>query len=80
MRQLTAANVPFSFSYCTYNTTNRTSKGIKRVDKALLRTGLSPTISNKSEVLIGYSVQPDNQHRWFYAPLLLEFNGMTVKP
>jgi len=80
MRELTSLNIPFSFEYISCNTTTESSTGRKKVAKALLRTGLSREKSDKSEILIGYTIEPSEEPRWFYLPLLVSFNGITVKP
>jgi hypothetical protein len=80
MRELAKAGIPFSFEHYTYSATNGTTNGLKRVDKALLRAGMGQEYSNKSEVLIGYTIEPIAEARWFYLPLLVKFNGMNVIP
>lgn len=80
MGDLTRIGSPFSFEYITYNTSTNSSKGLRRVNNALLRTGYSRDKSDKSEVLVGYTIEPTGSPRWFYLPLLLTFNGMKVQP
>lgn len=80
MRELTAINVPFSMEFITYSDTTSSSKGLRRVSKALLRTGLSREKSDKSDILIGFTEEPEESPRWFYLPLLLKFNGIPVRP
>lgn len=80
MRQLTKANVPFSFSYIKCNESKGISGGVKNVDRALLRTGMSQEHSDKSEILIGYTTEPNGDNRWFYLPLLVMFNAIKVRP
>jgi hypothetical protein len=77
MRKLTALNIPFSFEYITYSDAKAQSNGKKVVNHALLRTGYSANISELSELLIGY-VNESNENRWFYLPLLIKFNGLTI--
>lgn len=80
MRKLTRIGSPFSFEYILCNTSSQSSDGLKSVSKALLRTGLSRDKSSKSEILIGYTVEPESAPRWFYLPLLISLNGMKVTP
>ncbi|WP_081819374.1 hypothetical protein [Maribacter sp. Hel_I_7] len=80
MRELTKIGAPFSFEYITFNSSKGYSEGTKKVAKALLRTGYSREQSDKSEILIGYTVEPETLPRWFYLPLLMKFNGMKVTP
>lgn len=80
MRNLTKIGSPFTFTFVSFNTSTNSSKGIVTVSNALLRVGLSREQSDKSEVLIGYTVEPEAKPRWFYLPLLLKFNGIKVIP
>ena len=80
MRELTKAGIPFSFEHITYNSTTNRTEGVRKVSSALLRTGMSQEYSDKSQVLIGYSIEPIGDYRWFYLPLLMKFNGMNVTP
>lgn len=79
MRTLTELGIPFTFSFITYNDTLGVSHGMKHVVKAQLRKGYRDDQSNKSNLLIGY-VNEHNKNRWFYLPLLMMFNGYTIKP
>ncbi|MFA9191147.1 hypothetical protein AAGV28_07160 [Flavobacterium sp. FZUC8N2.13] len=79
MRELTDKGIPFSFSFMSYNDTNGTSSGIKTVTNAQLRMGYRNDQSKKASILIGY-VNGQDGNRWFYLPLLLKFNGYTIKP
>jgi hypothetical protein len=79
MRQYTKAGVPFEFTYMSYNSTKGTTAGLKKIANAQLRKGYRNDQSDKSQVLIGY-VNGYGQNRWFYLPLLLSFNGYTIKP
>lgn len=79
MREMTKKGIPFSFSFMSYNATNGTSDGIKKVTNAQLRMGYRDDQSSKASVLIGY-VNAQDGNRWFYLPLLLKFNGYTVTP
>lgn len=79
MRRLTELGVPFTFSFLSYNATNRTTDGFKDVTKAQLRKGYRDDQSDKAAILIGY-VNSNDKSRWFYLPLLMKFNGYTIKP
>lgn len=79
MRELTTAGVPFSFSYYSFSANTGKSDGIKTVKNAILRTGLSKDKAGvKSVSLIGYTDLDTNQPRWFYLPLLRDFNNNTI--
>lgn len=79
MRQLTELGIPFTFSFLSYNGTTRTSDGFKDVTNAQLRKGYRDDQSDKADLLIGY-VNAQGGNRWFYLPLLIKFNGYTIKP
>ena len=79
MRELTQLGIPFSFEFVSYNSSNNTSDGIKRVVNAQLRKSYRSDQSDKSNVLIGY-VNGNDDNRWFYLPLLMKFNGYLIKP
>ena len=80
MRQLSELNIPFSFEFYSLNSTKDTSEGKKTVDKALLRLGLRKDQSSKSELLIAYTDYSTDKPRFFNLPLLMKFNGITIKP
>jgi hypothetical protein len=80
MRELTRANIPFSFGYIKYNETTATSGGYKNVPKGLLRPGYNKNTSKKANILIAYKDETTNKNRQFYMPLLLMFNGHPIIP
>lgn len=79
MRKLTELGIPFTFKFLSYNATTGASDGFKEVTNAQLRKGYRDDQSDKSNLLIGYVNQHDSS-RWFYLPLLIKFNGYTIKP
>lgn len=79
MRTLTDLGIPFTFKFLSYNATTGTSDGFKEVTNAQLRKGYRDDQSDKASILIGYVNQHDG-NRWFYLPLLIKFNGYTIKP
>ena len=79
MRKLTELGVPFTFSFLSYNDTTGTSEGFKSITNAQLRKGYREDQSDKAYILIGY-VNGMDKKRWFYLPLLIKFNGYTIKP
>lgn len=79
MRELTRIGAPFTFSFMSYSETKGESDGVKVVTNAQLRMGYRRDQSDKSGLLIGY-VNAHDGNRWFYLPLLLSFNGQTIKP
>lgn len=79
MRELSAGNIPFSFSFYTYSEQRYETKGIKRVNKALLRTGYTPKQSDKSEVLVAYYDVEEDKNGFAYLPLILTFNDNELQ-
>lgn len=79
MRLLTEHGIPFTFTFLSYNSTEGSSDGFKDIKNAQLRKGYRDDQSDKSQILIGYINEHDN-NRWFYLPLLMKFNGIQVKP
>ena len=55
MRESTKANIPFSFEYISCNETDATTDGLKKVQRALLRTGYSRSKGIKSQSLIAFT-------------------------
>lgn len=81
MRQLSAAGVPFSFEFYSWNDTKGVSEGHKVVTQALLRQGLRNDQSHLADILIAYTNHGNGEGaRFFYLPLLLKFNEYTIKP
>ncbi len=80
MRQMSESGIPFSFTFYSYDSTRRISSGIKHVEQALLRLGLRSDQSDKAYTLIAYYNYKENTNRFFNLPLLLEFNGIQIKP
>ena len=78
MRSRSDQNVPFSFTYLSCNTTDKSSKGLKRIENALLRTGFSREVSDKSEILIAYTDLSTNKPGFFYLPLLFKLNNTLL--
>lgn len=83
MRDLSNQNIPFSFGFITCNTSNKTSKGYKVIEKGMLRQGYRDNQSSKANTLIGYVDFKDNgveKNRQFHYALLMMFNGQIVQP
>lgn len=78
MRELSEAGVPFSMEFISHSRKAKSSNGVKRVEKAMLRTGLSEDHSDVSNILVAYTDLKDDEPRFFYAPLLLKFNDHII--
>lgn len=73
MRELTDNNIPFSFSFMSYNSTKGSTGGIKHVNRAELRSGYSSK-HDKSQQLLAYKDIDTGKNRNCYIPLILKFN------
>lgn len=78
MREATTSNVPFSFEYISCNETNATSEGLKRVERAVLRTGYSRAKGIKSQSLVAFTNLDTGKPGFFYIPLLMKYKGMLL--
>lgn len=70
MSVLTKVNAPFSITFLMYNRTKKVSNGFRFVERAILR----PSIKD-NPLLVAYTDLSDNSAKFFYLPLLLEFNN-----
>lgn len=80
MRQMSRDNVPFDIAFCTMNETEKKSAGLKTEKKVLLQTGYRRNQSKKNDILVSYLRADTGERRQFYLPLLMEFNGIKIKP
>lgn len=78
MREMTHAGMPFSFTYQSFNQTEGTSRGVKVVERAVLRKGYKNNQSDKSDMLIAYEEVDTGKKRQFYLPLLLKFEDICL--
>ena len=74
MKVLSEVDAPFSITFLTYNRTKRNSNGFRTVEGALLR----PALKN-NPMLVSYTDLSDNSAKFFYLPLLVEFNQNKIK-
>lgn len=78
MRELTAADQTFSFSFMSYNATADTSEGVVEVWRAKLRKKADAKTYRNADVLIPYYDCDKGEARQFYLPCLMSFNGEKV--
>ena len=78
MRKLTARNKPFSFSHATYNRDTNSSDGIRKVEKALLRSRTSNDEISHSDMKLFYREIDTRQQRNCWQVLIMTFNGQKV--
>lgn len=79
MRQLSEANIPFSFSFQPYSEKRDQGGAIKVVKKALLRQGYTAKQSKKSDSLIAYYDVENEKHGFCHLPLILTFNDYDLR-
>lgn len=79
MRELSRRNVPFSFSFMSYNETVRKSDGIITVRHARLRARAQEKHHKYAEIIEEYLNLDTGEPRHFYQPLLMSFNGQKVE-
>ncbi len=79
MRELSQQNVPFGFSFMSYNETAQKSKGIIEVRHARLRARAQAAHHRNAEIVEEYLDLDTGQPRHFYQPLLMTFNGQKVE-
>lgn len=79
MLELSKANIPFSMSFMSYNSTTQTSDGVTRVRHARLTARPKKEHHSLADIIEGYFNLDTGQPRWFYLPLLMEFNGQKIE-
>jgi len=81
MRELTAAGIPFSFEFLSYNGSKHESSGHKSIATAQLRLGLRNDQSSLANTLIAYTDHTSgDEPRFFHMALLMSLNGINIKP
>ena len=72
MKLLSEKNIPFSFSYTSYNQPKNTSEGVIKVHKALIR-------KQDASHLLQYFDTMQQLPKCCHIPLLMTFNGHQIK-
>lgn len=78
MNELSKDNIPFSIKFVSCDLTRNNSKGVKKYNNVVLRTGYSADKGIKSRSLIGFIDLDSNTNKWFYLPLLLNYNEYEI--
>lgn len=78
MRELTKKEVPFSFTFMSYDRTRGRSSGIVSVRRAKLRPRGKEKYNEFAELQEEYLDLDTNEPRRFWHPLLMTFNGKKV--
>lgn len=72
MKLLSEKNIPFSFSYSSYNQAKNTSEGVIKVHQALIR-------KQDAAHLLQYFDIKQQLPKCCHIPLLMTFNGYQIK-
>lgn len=75
MRRMSAEGKDFSFSFMSYNPTKGTSEGVVYVRRGILRKRETEARNRNAEYIEAYTDLETGEHRRFYQPLLMTFNG-----
>lgn len=78
MRQLSKENVPFSFSFMSYNSSAGTSEGVVYVRHGRCLQRESERYNRHAEEMERYMDLDSMEPRRFWHPLLMTFNGEKV--
>ncbi|MBR2006369.1 MAG: hypothetical protein IKA01_00120 [Alistipes sp.] len=78
MRQLSKENIPFSFSFMSYNSAEQHSEGIVSVRRARLQKRESIKHHKNAEIVEAYIDLDTMECKRFYQPLLMMFNGEKI--
>ena len=79
MRQLSEKQIPFAFSFMSYNRTNQTTHGIVEVRHAKLKPRAKAATYENAEIIEEYTDLDTNENRRFYHPTLMTFNGQQLQ-
>ena len=83
MRKLTAKGIPFSFEHATWDKQRHKSKGIRRVNQAILRPAARGDDVDNADHKLFYKDLNDklqNKNRNCWQILIISFNGIPVTP
>ena len=78
MRRLSKENIPFSFSFMSYNSTKQNSEGVVSVRRARLLKRESIEHHKNAEIVEAYIDLDTMECKRFYQPLLMLFNGEKI--
>ena len=78
MRALTAQQIPFSFSFATYNRETCKSAGVRHVKEALLRPAASADSIVDADFKLFFIDREIDEARTCWQMLIMTFNGKKV--
>lgn len=78
MQDLSKQDRPFSFSFMSYSDTKQTTQGVCTVRRARLKLTDKREQYHNADALIEYIDLDTMEHRRFYIPALMTFNGQRL--
>lgn len=78
MRRLSKENIPFGFSFMSYNSSAQCSEGVVTVRRARLLKRESIKHHKNAEIVEAYMDLDTMECKRFYQPLLMQFNGEKI--
>lgn len=78
MRELSKMDVPFGFTFMSWSETKQACEGIKEVRRARLKNRTKEADFFNSDMIEEYIDLDTMEHRRFYHPGLMTFNGKKL--
>lgn len=78
MQDLSAKEVPFSFSFMSYSETKQTSQGVVHVRRGRLKLTDKREKYENADIMLEYLDLDTMEHRRFYLAALMTFNGQRL--
>jgi len=78
MNELSKDKIHFSFSFVTFEKANKSSKGVRKVKKAILTKKSTADVNERKDIMQNYKDLSDDSNKQFYSHLLLTFNNKKV--
>jgi len=78
MRRRSANDQPSSFSFMSYNRKQQSTHGIVEVRRGILKRRTKEATFDNTEIIEEYIDLDTLEHRRFYQPTLLTFNGQKL--
>lgn len=79
MRKRSAQQQPFSFSFMSYDRTRQRTDGIIEVRRAVLKRRTQEADYLNADMIEEYIDMDTLEHRRFYHPTLMTFNGQRLQ-
>ena len=78
MRRMSERDESFEFSFMSYNPSEGRSEGVVYVRRGILRHRETEAHNRNADIIEAYTDLETGEHRRFYQPLLMTFNGEKV--